>query len=196
MLINGFKYIVPCQYQFSRPQTQDELITKQYQKMSNIIKNCLWDHRISTNDERAKLAFDTLQNILHQFYLKKLPRKLFLRAQREYKIVQSIQRLLRQRSDIILCRTDKSKVFYIGKRDDFLCKTQAYMIKTKAYEEITNDTSQSPLAISYNALQTLIESLVNKNVLTFKQRNQLILKKDQLELGHYHALPKPHKVIK
>jgi hypothetical protein len=192
MFINGLKYIIPCQNQFSN-QTTDELLTTQYDKISTIIKNCLWDHRISTADQRAKQAFQALKDILYQFQSKQLPRKLQMRAQREYKIVQTIQRLLcRQRSNIIICRTDKSKVFYIGKRNDFLCKTQEYMLKTQAYEELTND--QCPLAINYNAVQTLLECFVKKNVLTAKQRNQLLPNKNQLELGHYHALPKPHKV--
>ena len=60
------------------------------------------------------------------------------RTQNKYKIVRSIQRLLNHRSDIVISRTDKSKVFYIGKLDDFERKTQEYMLKTQAYEEIKN----------------------------------------------------------
>jgi hypothetical protein len=193
MFINGLKYIIPCQNQFSHDQSIDQLITKQYDKISTIIKNCLWDHRISPVDERAKQAFQALKDILYKFQTKQLPRKLQLRAQREHKIVQTIQSLLRrQRSDIIICRTDKSKVFYIGKRNDFLCKTQEYMLKTQAYQEITN--GQCPLAFIYNAVQSLLEWLVKKNVLTGKQRNQLLPNETQLELSHYHAIPKPHKI--
>ena len=101
MLINGLKYVIPCQNQFSN-QSTDQLVTKQYDKISTIIKNCLRDHRISTVDERAKQAFQTLKDILYKFQLKQLPRKLQLHAQHEYKTVQTIQSLLRrQRSDII-----------------------------------------------------------------------------------------------
>lgn len=193
MFINGLKYIIPCQNQFSKQQSIVELITKQYDKISTTIKNCLCDHQISTIDQRAKQAFQALKDILCKFQSKQLPRKFQLHAQRQYKIVQSIQSLLRrQRSNIIICRTDKSKVFYIGKRNDFLCKTQEYMLKTQAYEEIIN--GRCPLATCLNAVQTLLEWLVQRNALTFKQRNQLLPNKNQLELSHYHALPKPHKV--
>ena len=192
MFINGLKYIIPCQNRFSN-QSTDQLITKQYDKMSTIIKNCLWDHRIATADERGKQAFQALKDILYKFQSKQLPRKLQLRTQREHKIVQTIQKLLcHQRSNIIICRTDKSKVFYIGKRNDFLCKTQEYMLKTQAYEQITND--QCPLAFIYNAVKTLLEWLVKRNALTSKQLKQLLPDKSQLELSHYHAIPKPHKV--
>ena len=112
----------------------EQAVGKQYQKISEIIKSCLWDHRISTNDERARQAFLALEHILPTYQLKKLPRKLRLRARQEHRLVQSIQCLLRRRSDIVIRRTDKSKVFYIGKATDFVHKTQEYMLKTQAYE--------------------------------------------------------------
>ncbi|CAF4710731.1 unnamed protein product, partial [Rotaria sp. Silwood2] len=54
------------------------------------------------------------------------------RVQREHKIVQSIQSLLRNRSDIVIRRTDKSKVFYIGNATGFAGKAEEYMLKTNA----------------------------------------------------------------
>ena len=66
------------------------------------------------------------------------------------------------------------------------------MLKTKAYEEITN--GRCPLADNLRAVQTLLDYLVAKNALTKNQHNQLSPKLNNLELGHYHGLPKPHKV--
>lgn len=194
MFINGLKYIIPCQNQFSR-KSVDIIINEQYENLCTIVKNCLKDHRMSITDERAKQAFQALKHILYEkFQSKKLSRKLNLRAQREYKIVQSIQRLIRQRlSDIIIRRTDKSKVFYIGKASDFARKIEEYMLKTQAYEEITS--GRCPLADNLKVVQTLLDFLLTKNALTEKQRKQLSPKLNQLELGHYHGLPKPHKVI-
>ena len=107
------------------------------------------------------------------------------RTRNEYKIVRSIQHLLHHRFDIVIRRTDKSKVFYIGKLDDFERKTQAY-------EEIKN--GRCPLADNLLAVQTLLGDLVKKNVLTRAQRNRISPKLNNLELNHYHGLPKPHKV--
>ena len=133
MFINGFKYITPCQSRFSR-QSIDQIITEQYQKISSIVKHCLQDHRISIHDERATQAFSALQHILNKCQVQKVSKKLRTRAEYEYKIVQSIQRLLRRRSDIVVRRTDKNKVFYIGKAVDFERKAEDYMLKTAAYE--------------------------------------------------------------
>jgi hypothetical protein len=80
----------------------------------------------------------------------------------------------------------------LDKSDDFERKAQEYMLKTQAYEEITN--GRCPLADNLCAVQTLLDSFINKNVLTKKQRDQLSPKLNKLELGHYHGLPKPHKV--
>ena len=39
MLVNGLKYIVPCQSRFSRTSI-DHIITEQYRSISTTIKNC------------------------------------------------------------------------------------------------------------------------------------------------------------
>jgi hypothetical protein len=191
IFINGLKYIIPCQSQFSH-KSIDDILTEQYQTISKIVKDCLEDNRILTADQRARQAFQELEHIFHECKSQKLSKKLKNRAQREYKIVQHILRLIRQRPDIVIRRTDKSKVFYIGKAADFERKAEEYMLKTEAYEEITNN--RCPLADNLHALQTLLNYLITKNALTKKQANQLTPKLDKLELAHYHGIPKPHKV--
>jgi hypothetical protein len=147
---------------------------------------------MSTTDERGKQPFAALKQFLYELYSKKLPRKLSIRAQHEYKVVQSIRRLRRHRSDIVVRRTDKSKVFYIGKADDLARKTEEYMLKTNAYEAITN--GRCPLADSLTAVQTFLDYFVIKKALSKQLRDQLSPKLTNLELGHYHGLSKPHKV--
>ncbi|CAF1561959.1 unnamed protein product, partial [Rotaria sordida] len=154
------------------------------------VKNCLQDHRITTTNKRAEEAFQALQCILHELQSKKLSRKLEKRAKREYKIVQSIRHLLRDRSNIVIRRTDKSKVFYIGKATDFARKLEEYMLKTEAYQEITS--SHCPLSDMLYAVQTLLSSLLAQKALSFQQYSKISPKLNKLELGHYHVLPKPH----
>ena len=89
-------------------------------------------------------------------------------------------------------RTDKNKVFYIGKAADFKRKAEDYMLKTEAYEEITN--GRCPLADNLNSVKTLLNYLVTKKALIKTQADRLSPKSDNSELGHYHDLPKPHKV--
>ena len=191
MFIHGLKYIVPGQNQYSRKSIND-IVAEQYQNISRTVKGCLNDHRMSVTDDRAKQTFPALERLLYDMYSKALPRNLARRAQREYRIVRSIHRLIRQRPDIVVRRTDKSKVFYIGKADIFERKAQEYMIKTEAYEEIRDGSC--PLAVNLHAVQTLLDYFVTRKALTKKQANKLLPNLNKLELGHYYGLPKPHKV--
>lgn len=192
MFIKGLKYIMPCQSQFFSRQPIDALIREQYQTISSAVKSCLQDNLIFFADPRGKHAFSIFEQLVHEFYSKLPSRQVIQRAKREHRIIQSIQRLLKKRPDIVIRRTDKSKVFYIGKLEEFERKAREYMEKTQAYEEIVD--GHCPLAKNLRAVQTLLDYLVERNVLTKKQRNYLLPKLDKLELGHFHGLPKPHKV--
>ena len=84
---------------------------------------------IFITDPRAKQPFSVLQRILHELYSKTLSKSLIRRAQSEYESVRNIQYLMRQRPNIVIRRTDKNKVFYIGKSNDFERKAQKYMLR-------------------------------------------------------------------
>ncbi|CAF2764413.1 unnamed protein product [Rotaria sp. Silwood2] len=146
---------------------------------------------MSTTDQRAAEAFPELRRLISEQYSKSVSKTIFRRAQYEHKIIRSIRRVLRLRPDIAIRRTDKCKVFYIGKADDFARKAEEYMLKTEAYQEIT--TGHYPLADNLHAVQTLLKYLLTSNGLTKKQSQMLSPNLNRLELAHYHGLPKPHK---
>jgi hypothetical protein len=52
-----------------------------------------------------------------------------VRAGHERALVKSVQSLLRKRPDIIVRRTDKSKVFYVSNTVNFARKAANYMVK-------------------------------------------------------------------
>ena len=191
MLINGFQYIIPCQCRFSRTPI-DQIIAEQYQNVSTIIKDCLKDNRIPIADQRAKQAFSALESIFKELQSRRISTRTRIRAQREYKLVKNIQCLLRQRPDIVIRRTDKNKIFYIGKAIDFQRKSEEYMQKTEAYEKMTDN--RCPLAEHLSAVQTLLNYLEKAQVITSELRKKISPKLNQLELGYYHGLPKLHKV--
>jgi len=115
-----------------------------------------------------------------------------VRARHELKIVKDLQQLLRQRPDIIVCRVDKSPGFYIGKSATIASKVQEYMTATEAYEKIT--TGHCPLADNFNAVMKLLNHLLKEGAITQKQYEKLSPKMTNLELAHFHCLPKVHKV--
>ena len=192
MLIQGLKYVIPCQSRFSR-LSLNELINQQYESLSSVVKRCLQDNYISITDDRAKQAFAALKEILQKLYSKSINKKLLRTVRRNLQILRCLKRMLKDRSEIVIRRTDKSKVFYVGRIDDFTRKTNEYMSKTEAYEEVK--TGQSPLPDILQAVQSLLNFMFSKNIFNAKQCRYLSPKMDQLELAHYHGLPKPHKVI-
>ncbi|CAF0856088.1 unnamed protein product [Adineta steineri] len=190
ILINGLKYIIPCQSLFSR-QTINELAKTDYNKISTKIKTCLGKNRMSISDERANKAFPELEKIIYDVYSKPLSRRLRRRAQREHRRVTSLQRLLRQRPDIMICRVDKSPGFYIGNAAIITGKVHEYMNNTAAYEEIID--GHCPLADNLRAVQNLLNYLVTQKAITKAQSDKLLPSLDKLELAHLHALTKVHK---
>jgi len=191
MLINGLKYITPCQNRFSRLSIE-EIVQKEYKRISTTINKCLDQNRMSITDQRAKQAFSELEHIIYDSYSKPLSRKLRRRARREYKRVKRLQQLLRNRPDIIICRIDKSPGFYIGNATAITVKAQEYMDQTAAYQEITD--GRSPLADNLRAVQNLLAHLVTQKCITKKQSDELLPNLNKLELAHFHGLPKLHKV--
>ena len=191
MLINGLKYIIPCQSQFSRKST-DEVIKSEYERISAIVKRCLNNNQMSATDAKAKAAFAELEKMMPNFYSKPLSRKLQQRAIREHRRMKRLRRLLRSRPDIIICRIDKNPAFYIGRAAIIAAKAQEYMDTTEAYQEITD--GRSPLADHLRAVQRLLNYLVSQKAIDAAQRDQLLPNLNRLELAHFHTLPKVHKV--
>ena len=191
MLIKGLQYIIPCQSRFLH-RTNEQRIKEQYEMLVNTVTNCLRDNCMSASDRRAQEAFSELKTIVHELYVKKLSRHLNIRARYEHALVKNIRRLIDKQPHVIVRRTDKSKVFYIGKTDDFLHKAAAYMTTTNAYEIFSD--KKSPLHHSLTAVQTLLGALLQEKVIDKKLCNKLLPKTNNLELAHLHFIPKPHKV--
>lgn len=192
ILRNGRKYITPCQSRFSR-QSKDKLIQKEYERILNATKRCLNNNHTSATDQRAKQAFQELEQIIKDLYSKPLSSKLYRRARREHRIVKRLQRLLRSRPDIIVRRIDKGEGFYFGNKTTMEQKTEEYMKKTEAYQEVTKDHCR--LVDILHSTETLLDYLLQKKVITKDRHRKLLPNVDKMELAYLYTLPKIHKVI-
>jgi len=193
ILALGPKYVPPCQSRFTT-RSIEKIIDREYKMMSSTITNYLTANCVSATEERAKLFFICLKNLLHRLYTIKLPCQLFARARNEYVLIKKIRHELRSTANhIILRRTDKSKVFHHGSKDDYQQKAFNYMRKTGAYEEVKN--GRCPLADNLSLVIELLDKLLKNKAINQKQWSTMIPNKDKVELGHLYFLPKPHKVI-
>jgi hypothetical protein len=192
MFTNALKYVIPCQSRFSR-RSKKKMIDNAYETISKIVKKCLDQNQTSITDEQAKRAFSELKHLINDLYRKPLPRRLYRRAQREYKQVKCLQKFLVSRPDIIVCQIDKGPGFYIGDTATIAFKANEYMTTTKAYKEIPG--GHSPLADNLRSVQTLLENLLQQGAIDKDLYDKLYPKMNKLELAHFHGLPKVHKVI-
>ena len=93
-------------------------------------------------------------------------------------------------NNVILQKTDKSKVFHLGKVDDYRKKSEEYMNTTKAYQCLgTND----PLPELIQRTNKYLLDLRLVKWITQKQYELLCIKADEVELAHLYYLPKAHK---
>jgi hypothetical protein len=90
----------------------------------------------------------------------------------------------------VIRKTDKSKVFHLGKMDDYKMKAQMYMTKTKAYQDLGMTNPLESLVERTNNF--LLGLSVNKHI-NQKQYEKLKVNKEEAELAHLYFLPKPHK---
>ena len=91
----------------------------------------------------------------------------------------------------ILRKSDKSKVFHLGKVDDYEKKSKEYMAKTQAYKCVGTD---DPLPDLIQRTNKYLLNLRLAKWITQKQYEQLCINPNEVELAHLYYLPKPHKI--
>lgn len=93
-------------------------------------------------------------------------------------------------ANIVLRKTDKSKVFHLGRSEHYQQRSDEYMTRTQAYQCIGTNDPLPDLIIRTN--KYLLELRLAKWI-TQKQYEQLCIQANQAELAHLYYLPKAHK---
>ncbi|CAF2653934.1 unnamed protein product [Rotaria sp. Silwood2] len=88
-------------------------------------------------------------------------------------------------SNIILRKSDKSKVFHLGKLEDYRKKSEEYMDKTQAYKCLGKEDSLLDLIKRTN--KYLLDLRLAKWI-TQKQYELLSIKPNEVELAHLYSL--------
>lgn len=194
LLARGPKYVPPCQSRFVKNEKREKLIKQEHENIMHTIKDFFRQNAYCVSDKRIEEFSTDLKNLLETLSTKKLSRKLRTRAKREHKLVVGVRRYLHQCRQVILRRTDKSKVFHLGDANDYQTKVLKYMQETEAYQEISS--KPSPLSTNLQRVTSLLDRLYNteKPLITKKQYEYMYPKENQCELAHLYFLPKPHKV--
>ena len=147
-------------------------------------------HRQREQEQRRIISYDNLLTTIdsNQF---KIAKHTYITRKRNYnRIIKRLKHKLHS-ANIILQRTDKSKVFHLGKILDYQKKSKDHMDKTKAYKCLGD----------INPLPELIER-TNKYLLNLrlihwisqKQYENLCVNKNEVKLAYLYYLPKAHKL--
>ncbi|CAF4318541.1 unnamed protein product [Rotaria sp. Silwood2] len=93
-------------------------------------------------------------------------------------------------ANVILRKSDKSKVFHLGKIEDYRKKSEEYMVKTEAYKCLgIND----PLPDLITKTNKYLLDLRLAKWISQKQYEKLCINPCEVELAHLYYLPKAHK---
>ncbi|CAF1385952.1 unnamed protein product [Adineta steineri] len=190
-LANGPKYVPTCQSRFSHSKI-DVILKQEHENIMKSFKTTLTDNCLSISDQRAKEFFASIENLLCQLQTKSVSHRLSTRIRYDDKMVKSIQRI-QKRENIVLRRTDKSKVFHLGSTDSYHRKSMEYMQKTNAYKEITSGIN--PCMDHLHQVLTFINPLLQKKLIDLKLWKQWMRPNiETIELAHLYFIPKPHKI--
>ena len=140
------------------------------------------EHGWVVPQQQLKIFTDSVEKILtecHDAHPPSIEMKEMSKIRNRFEATQTIIR-----------KTDKSKVFHLGKVDDYKVKAEAYMTKTKAYQDLGSINPLESLVDRTNGF--LLGLWVHKHI-TQKQYEKLKVNREAAELAHLYFLPKTHK---
>lgn len=127
----------------------------------------------------------------HVFQLQQSESKHIRPSKKNYpRLVKRLKHKFRL-NNLILQKTDKSKVFHIGKSEDYQRKSKEYMEKTQAYRCLG---TKDPLPSLIERTNKYLLELRLAKWITQKQYEQLSIDRNNVELAHLYYLPKAHKI--
>ncbi|CAF3605876.1 unnamed protein product [Rotaria socialis] len=146
--------------------------------------------RIQFNRIQTNKSFDDLSSIIQSSQSNQSQTIIRPRKKKNYgRIVKRLKYKIHL-ANTILRKTDKSKVFHLGKVDHYQKKSEEYMDNTKAYQCLgTTD----PLPDLIQRTNKYLLDLRLAKWITQKQYEQLSVKPNEVELAHLYYLPKAHK---
>ena len=101
-------------------------MTNEIELVVKKINTIFVEHGWVLPQQRLQIFIDSLEKILIECH-DKHP------TSNQMKEITNLRKKL-EATHTVIRKTDKSKVFHLGRADDYKVKAQAYMIKTKAYQ--------------------------------------------------------------
>ncbi|CAM4846981.1 unnamed protein product [Rotaria magnacalcarata] len=147
--------------------------------------------QIHFNRTQTNKSFDTLSSIIQSSQSSQSQVIIRPRKKKNYgRIVKRLKYKIHL-ANTVLRKTDKSKVFHLGKVEHYQKKSEEYMDNTKAYQCLG---AIDPLPDLIQRTNKYLLDLRLAKWITQKQYEQLSIKPNEVELAHLYYLPKAHKL--
>ncbi|CAF4004594.1 unnamed protein product [Rotaria sordida] len=162
----------------------DILLQNLHNSSSSITTNCRQINQITSQNTSFIIPDDLIISSQSQTNTRLIKKK-----KNYHRLIKRLKYKFRL-TNTILRKTDKSKVFHLGKLQNYEKGSEEYMNKTNAYACLG---TEDPLP---NLLQRTNQYLLNLRLakwITQKQYEQLCVQVDEVELAHLYYLPKAHK---
>ncbi|CAF4454995.1 unnamed protein product [Rotaria sp. Silwood2] len=143
---------------------------------------------INSNNKDINLIMESQLSQSSQNNTNKLPKNLN-KKKNYHRLIKRLKYKIKL-TNIILRKSDKSKVFHLGKSEDYKKKSEEYMEKTQAYKCLGTKDPSPDLIKRTN--KYLLDLRLAKWI-TQKQYEKLCINQNEVELAHLYYLPKAHK---
>ncbi|CAF1461108.1 unnamed protein product [Rotaria sordida] len=157
------------------------LLQNLHNSSSSITTNC---RQITSQNTSITIPNDLIISSQPQMNIRLIKKK-----KNYHRLIKRLKYKFRLTNTIIR-KTDKSKVFHLGKLENYEKGSKEYMNKTNAYVCLGTDDPLPDLVQRAN--QYLLNLRLAKWI-TQKQYEQLCIKVDEVEIAHLYYLPKAHK---
>ncbi|CAF1529710.1 unnamed protein product, partial [Rotaria sordida] len=135
-------------------------------------------------------TYDNLVSAIESSQSQDINSRIIIKKKKNYgRLIKRLKYKLHLKN-IVLQKSDKNKVFHLGKLDDYRKKSEEYMEKTKAYKCLGTEDPFPDLIHRTN--KYLLDLRLAKWV-TQKQYEKLCINSNEVELAHLYYLPKAHK---
>ncbi|CAF4203904.1 unnamed protein product, partial [Rotaria sordida] len=134
--------------------------------------------------------YDNLASTIESSQSQDINSKIIIKKKKNYgRLIKRLKYKLHLKN-IVLQKSDKNKVFHLGKLDDYHKKSEEYMEKTKAYKCLG---IEDPLPDLIRRTNKYLLDLRLAKWITQKQYEKLCINPNEVELAHLYYLPKAHK---
>lgn len=164
------------------PERAKERKSNELQFAYEKIRKCNAEHGWHLPLERLDTFIQSLDAELTRVHNKSIPSK-------DLDTCRFLEKKLKK-FNVILRKTDKSKVFHLGNACDYEMKVEEYMAKTDAYESLGDKNPLKDLIFQTNSM---LKGLLNGKHINSQLYKKLQVDADKAELAHLYFLPKAHK---